>query len=421
MQETLVQAHGGVVTGDRFWDREAELDRLAQMLDEGASVLLIAQRRMGKTSLMRETANRISDRFTCVLADLQKSFSPADAVTELSLAMKPHASLWTRATDVFASIFSAARETIEELQLSEIGFKIRSNLSEGNWTDKADQLLSAMASSDRRVVLFLDEVPIMVNRILKGDDYKITAERRAATDGFMSWLRKARQQHQGRVSIVISGSIGLEPVLHQANLSATLTGFTPLELRPWDAETAQGCIDALAKNYDVQLEEGVAEAIISHLNCCIPHHIQMFFDAILTRCATRHPRKLHLNEVDGVYCTDMLSIRGHVELTHYEERLKLVLGPELFPPAIEMLTEAAVERELTPRAMDVLKRIYTRDLRIFDEAQFDKAQEEILLVLQHDGYLTRSNGGYSFISYLVRDWWKRRYDTFFTPLRRRGA
>ena len=28
---------------------------------------------------------------------------------------------------------------------------------------------------------------------------------------------------------------------------------------------------------------------------------------------------------------ELLSIRGHAELTHYEERLKMVLGEETFP------------------------------------------------------------------------------------------
>ena len=58
----------------------------------------------------------------------------------------------------------------------------------------------------------------MVNRLLKGDDYRITPERRAEADRFMSWLRAASIRHQGKVRIVVSGSIGFEPILRQAQL-----------------------------------------------------------------------------------------------------------------------------------------------------------------------------------------------------------
>ena len=47
---------GKVVTGEGFWDREEEKKLLVQRIKEGAHVLLVAQRRMGKTSLMAEVA-----------------------------------------------------------------------------------------------------------------------------------------------------------------------------------------------------------------------------------------------------------------------------------------------------------------------------------------------------------------------------
>ena len=42
---------------------------------------------------------------------------------------------------------------------------------------RGDGLFSVLASGERDVVIFLDEVPILVNRILKGDDGQITPPR----------------------------------------------------------------------------------------------------------------------------------------------------------------------------------------------------------------------------------------------------
>ena len=55
----------------------------------------------------------------------------------------------------------------------------------------------------------IDEVPLLVNRMLKGEHFKITSERKAAVDEWMSWLRKTSLEHQGKIRIVLSGSIRL--------------------------------------------------------------------------------------------------------------------------------------------------------------------------------------------------------------------
>ena len=35
--------------------------------------------------------------------------------------------------------------------------------------------------------------------------------------------------------------------------------------------------------------------------------------------------------------------------------------------------------------------------------------EEVLYVLEHDGYLARLSGGYRFVSGLLEDWWRLRH------------
>lgn len=230
----------------------------------------------------------------------------------------------------------------------------------------------------------------------------------------MSWLRKNALQHQGRVRIVLSGSIGLEPVLRQAHLSATINNFAPFELKPWDEPTAVGCLNALANQYGVRFEEGVPARMVTRLGCAIPHHVQMFFSHLSDTCVKRGNMTCSAEDADKVYETDMLSTRGHAELTHYEERLKGVLAPEVFSLAIDMLSEAAVTGCLTRDSLAALQREYE-----FPKTTAGEVQKEILWVLEHDGYLKRTANGYVFVSNLVRDWWKNRYSLFFIPVSRR--
>jgi len=251
------------------------------------------------------------------------------------------------------------------------------------------------------VVIFFDEVPILVNRILKGDDYTITPERRSETDAFMSWLRANSIRHKGRIRIVVTGSIGIEPVLAQAGLSATLNTFTPFDIGPWSPEIAVGCLRALANESDISIDLGVAEHMIRTIGICIPHYVEMFFERVYQECRRTNIRNVSTQLADEVYRSGMLGVRGHAELSHMEERLKMVLGPELHPLALELLTEAAVSGSLTADAVSIISRDYT-----FEGRKQQDVLRQILSMGEHDGYLEKDgSGAYVFKSKLLRDWW----------------
>lgn len=415
MRKKLVQAHGNWVEGDRFWDREQDTALMIEKLDEGAHLLLVAQRRMGKTSLMKEVKRLVSNRYTCLFVDLQKASTAEDAIVEISIALRPHTTLWGKTKGLFANALTMITENIEELNLGEIGIKLRAGLTSGNWSEKGDSLFSILADSEKPVLLLLDEVPLMVNRLLKGDDFKITPERKAKVDEFMSWLRKNSLAHQGKIRIVLSGSIGFEPILRQAGLSATINNFQPFDLKPWDDATAIGCLQALATEYGIQFKDGVEAAMVKRLGCNIPHHVQMFFSHVYDRCKRRGRMEFYPDEVNDIYESEMLGIRGHSELTHYEDRLKLVLGPEIFTMALEILTETAVTGCLTRPALTAIQNGYE-----FEERSALSALEEILRVLEHDGYIKPGSNGYLFESFLLQDWWKKRYGYFHVPVLERG-
>ena len=69
----LKKTTGMWVSGEAFFDREFELDRLAARVRNGTHTLLTAQRRMGKTSLVRELFRRLDDEgsFETVFVDLE--------------------------------------------------------------------------------------------------------------------------------------------------------------------------------------------------------------------------------------------------------------------------------------------------------------------------------------------------------------
>ncbi|MFN0167018.1 MAG: ATP-binding protein, partial [Bryobacteraceae bacterium] len=405
----LKRATGNWVIGDQFWDREVEVELLMERIREGANVLLAAPRRIGKTSLMKEAARRLEDEFLCLYVDLEKAVSPADAIVELSIAAHPIKPVWNKVAAIFENILGG---TVESVKIDEVSIVLRGGLNAGNWQAKGDRLVGILASHEKPVVLLFDEVATLVNRLLRGEDYEITAERRNSVDQFLSWLRANGIRHQAKIRMVLTGSIGLEPLTRRAGLSATLNHLTPFHLGPWSRDVAKGCLLALAEEYKITLLPDAVEHILDLLGSYIPHHVQMFFDHVYQAARMRKTSEVTRTMVGEVFEHSMLGIRGHAELSHLEERLKTVLGPNLDLLALDLLTEVAVTGSLTAGTAATLAQEY------FDD-EWATPLRDVLGILEHDGYLRSRDNVYRFESDLLRSWWKARFEFGYVPVAER--
>ena len=416
---TLPKAGGNWVAGDRFFDREVEVEALMERVVDGVHTLVTAQRRMGKTSLVRELLRRLDERgdVETVFVDLEDASTAADAVVEIAAASLHARGLWTRVKDWVSRSSTAAADRIDELGVSELRIKLRAGIDAGRWRTQGDALFASLAAGDKPVVLAIDELPILVNRLLKGHDYEITSERRRDTDAFLSWLRKNGQAHRDRIRLVVSGSVGLEPILEQAELSAHANIFSPFDLRPWDEETSLACLGELAASYGLQIPECARQRMFHRLRCGIPHHVQAFFDKVHEHLRRKDRREATVGDVDSVYSEDMLGVRGQVHLEHYQSRLRMMLGNAGYEVALELLTEAAVsDGKLTDGSI----REYEAYRLVLSEGSATQIRD-VLRVLEHDGYLARRDDGYHFVSGLVEDWWRARNARGFVPFGRRQA
>lgn len=417
MAELLRKAGSNWVDGERFYDRQIELDALTERVHEGTHTLLTAQRRMGKTSLVRELLRRLEDEgsHSCVFVDLEGANSAADAVAEIAIRAKPLRSSWRRIAGTFANRLGDAVNRVDELGLSELRVKLRAGIDAGSWQRTGDQVFEALANADRPVVLALDELPILVNRMIHAGEPEDDDAGRRRADEFLSWLRANGQEHRGAVTMIALGSIGLEPVLRQVGLSAQMNIFATFDLRAWDEPAAIGCLGALANQYEIELPLEVRSAMCRRLRCQVPHHVQSYFEHLHQHLRREQRTAATLEDVRAVYQRDLLGVRGQLDLDHYEGRLQTALSGADYGLALDLLTEAAVqEGRLSNEALLQLE----RDERWLDPAGGD-AMERVMRVLQHDGFLEPDGDGYRFVSGLLEDWWLARHGRHHLPFSQR--
>ena len=402
---TTLRMSSNWVDGDQFFDRETDLRLLRERTGNGTHTLLTAQRRMGKTSLVRELLRQLEEEgeVATVFVDLEGAMDATEAVAEMAAQARSIQGVGTRIMSWLGDGVRGVIDSVEKLEISAVRVGLRDRLNAGNWQQTGDQVFEALASNERPVVLAIDELPILVNRLLKGHEYRITPERRAATDSFMSWLRRCCQTHQGRVCLIISGSVGLEPVLSQAKLSAHANVYSALDLKPWTHDVAVECLAALARGHEINLSGDVRSEMCRRLRCCVPHHVQRFFHHLREHLLRDQRNEATLDDVELVYWDHLLGARGQADLLHYEDRLLMVLGEHGGAIARGLLTDAASNDGLLQYSMvDFHREVGTSD-------DGGNPVDDVLHVLVHDGYVERLQDGYGFVSGLLEDWWRIRY------------
>lgn len=376
---------GNWASGDGFFDRERELSRFRSYVEEGTHLLIVAPRRVGKTSLLRQAEEQL-DHLRFVQVDVQRCRTPEDLVAAVVEACAQRGSL--------EALVERWAGRVEEIGVDRLHLRLRDAVAD-DWRGRGDEVLAELADGHRRTVICLDELPLLVERLLEG------ADGRARADGLLSWLRDVALRHAQSITWVVAGSIGLAPLVARARLSGTINHLHQLVLGPWDEDVVVRFLGELATTYDVPLDAGAARHVAQRLGAGIPYHVQLFFDALRD-----HPghEPWTADALDDVYERQLLSSHGHAALRHLEERLAKVLEPKSeLPLALDLLTEAA-KHGLSETAAVLLQQ------RHGASAEQLRAVREIL---EHDGYLMRRGERWVFLSNFVRDWWSLRFSLGF--------
>ena len=387
---------GRWVSGDDFFDRESELRLLESRVRGGDHVLLTGQRRMGKTSIARELGRRLeSQGWTSLFTDVEGATSPEDVIAEIAKAVHSIRSILSRFAGTVKRLVG---ENIQEISASAFRVRVRDGLS-GRWRRDGKKLIDSCADHDKRVLLVIDELPIFLLRMLRDD------EDAGRVDEFLSWLRGVFQGRGGRSPVlIVSGSIGLAPLVQRLGIPDRINHLYPFRLGPWSRQASVECFERLAESNGLPIEAGVSDAVYERLGIGIPHHVQCFFARLQDFTAMAGRDRVTVKDVAEVYRTELLRPSGQSDLAHYETRLRNALDEQSHRIALEILAEAATQGVFTHGARCCLERRYSR---VAEDAELRTG--EVLDVLMHDGYLEVRDDCHHIPFRLLKDWLSARF------------
>lgn len=197
---------GGPLGDQAILGRQIEIAGIWEKLEK-QSVILTAERRVGKTSILRKMAAHPENGWNPMLCMVESAHHPIDCIDQIfseasRIEAQSRKGKWlTR----FRSVYGAITEGLEIK-----GLKLPS--LQDNWKGLLTSLIQDVAeNTDNRILIMLDEFPMMVSNILLHSP----EEGAALAMELLDTLRALRQKFEpsNQIRFVLSGSIGLHLVV----------------------------------------------------------------------------------------------------------------------------------------------------------------------------------------------------------------
>ena len=400
---------GAWVSGDDLFNRKKELKLLEEKIEHGDHILLTGQRRMGKTTLAHAIRERLAAKgWVALFTDIEDSTSPEDVVAAIAAKAERVKGI---AEPFVQRMGRWLRDNLKEVGASGFRLAIRSALDAGTWRRHGDQFIEACTEYERPVLIVLDELPVFLVNLLKRKD---GADRAGE---FLSWLRKLRQNRSnGSPTFLLTGSIGLAPLVGRLGIPDRINDLYGFRLAPWDRDTTIACINQLSRDNNLPMDADVPSAVYEALGIGVPHFVQSFFIQLEVFVSKTNKSCVTLEDVATVYQTEVLGASGQGDLQHYETRLQQGLDEDCFEIAMQVLAEAATQGVFSPTAHRSLAQQHAKV-----QKDVQRHITETLAVLEHDGYLERTNDGHRIPFRLLEDWLASRYRDRHIPLESRSS
>lgn len=375
---------GAPVPPEEVIGRDELIDHLWSVLRR-QSVLLTAERRIGKTSVVRKMCAETPDGIIAYYRDLEGIKTTAEFAQAVFEDVEGHVA---KSKMVAGKTF----KLLQHLGGAEFNGVKLPEFAAPHWKATLTHAIEdLMENTSQIVVFFWDELPWMVDAIQKNAGETTAME-------LLDTLRALRQTHPTRLRMVFTGSIGLHHVLSELKKegynNAPLNDLYSREVPPLSPEDGQKLASLLLAGEGVATSdsEAVAESIASGVDN-IAFYIHHVVDRLKMQRATVTPQMVQ-NTIaaaltDPHDAWDLLHFQSRVR-TYYGAREKLVL---------RLLDEVARSE---PVAFDVL-------LNAIQSQGATDAEEvrELLRLLGRDHYLTRrTDGSYEFRYGLIRRWWR---------------
>lgn len=366
---------------------------------EEKSIVFVAERRVGKTTVLDEIKDKYDDSCIVIYSDLEKISSPIELVENVLNSTYEYQSKRGKAFKLFEDakgLFS---------NIDQIGKVKFSKEREKDWKSLLQKTIHSICEqSEERVVFLWDEIPYMLQKINSNEKKKDITESSAIE--IMDTLR-ALMGEIDNLRFVYTGSIGLHHVISEiaGDLASQPTNdMDTIPLHPLTEKYAREMTESYLKKESVEY----TDSAIINVICNECDRVPFYMEKVIKKLSLLDEVTVDVTKEE--IAKIIIDANNELEMEHFRERLpkyytgtvKDVKGNKIKKADVakELLNFLAISDE--PKSIDgcdmYLKSVYSiekRDLTI-----------KLLDFLAKDYYIAKDlENKYSFCFSLIRRWW----------------
>jgi AAA+ ATPase superfamily predicted ATPase len=388
---------GQVVFGDKYFSRPKDEERVWRRLKRGGHLLLLAPRRVGKTSLLRYLENNPHEGYVFLYVMVQSCTTEQAFYKEI--LEKLYSSEFTKKFDKLnkkgKEFISSILNSIEGIELGDAGISFRNGEYKLTSSD-LENVINALQLK-QKLILVLDEYPDVLEQISK-------TQGKEAAINFLSNTRTLCQNTRlnQKLQFIFTGSIGLDTLANRLGSSGLINDRDKVHINPFSEASALEFIAFLENKYqsNLSLEKPVAIYLLQKIEWLMPYYIEALWLRLEDLCCDNDIANPTTANVDEAF--ELLFHRNYrTTFNHWAERLR------------------RFEKDEAKLAKVILDKLTETDELSFNEI-YNIFQDEnhqylngnyILDCLEHDGYLFEHQEKlFKFTSPILKEWWKRYAD-----------
>lgn len=357
----------------------------------GASILMLAPRRIGKTWLLKQiAADMAAEGWLCILVDVEGMQSETVFLRALCHEIEKTQGLSSR-------ILSHFKQRYRQLSTDAGPAGLAQAVGTIDPRDFAETLIEALNDQARKTLILIDEIALFVLALARQDA--------DGTKSLLYHLRKLQQKYPN-VSWFLTGSVGLDVVARRHGMLGAMLGYDTFTLDPFTPEAARSYIADLGTQRVVsaplEFAAGAFEALTHDLGWLSPYYLRQIALQIRPTGASSPNTGRLLTTVDDIAKAfdKLLSPPFRSHFAAWEEHIDKNFE-DLDKRRLKALLAIASETK-----DGALLETFLSRLQPADAALGQRAVKDLLTCLANDGYLTKAGDRWKFQSGLLRRYWQ---------------
>lgn len=380
-----------------IYGRDKIVEVIQQRLED-KSIIFVAERRIGKTTVLDLLRERHSDDCIMVYRDLEKIKSVEELENEVYKSIKEYISLLDR----------TKLRSVKNLEdfLSRFKHKDVEYRQEKNWKELFENSIRNVCdNTDKRVVFLWDELPYMLQNVYKKDIEDSTQNALDIVD-----ILRTLDSEVKNLRFVFTGSIGLHhiaKVITRGSNSEPFNKLDRIELKPLIKEYAEEMIvfNLEKERVNYASDNNIVELIFNECDA-----VPFYMERVIKRLGVKDEDLITYDMVKDEIKLMIVDSKNELEMEHfvtrleiyYDESIKDIEGNEIRTSQIAKLLIDQFASVDEPLTLEECFRYLKTKFAIDDPG----IVKNIIDLLVKDYYITvNKNQEYVFTFSIIKRWW----------------